>query len=162
LQCHHINQDKYDELSKTIPKDRALSQSRCEENAVEGYTRCSQHGGSSLVQFFSRDLKPDQQIQFKELFENMLDKYSIDTENLFLMNVLAATCRELTLSHNANVLDLRGSINQALSYAKELALTPKEQKQGNLHIYKGEKAEVEAGNIADIVAERKKLEDKEK
>jgi len=158
MQCHHINQQLYNELSKSISQDEALQKSRCQNETATGYTRCPEHGGNSLIQYFSRDLKPDQKLHFKELYENMISTYRIPTDNLFIVNILAATCREIALSHNADTNKLRTCISHALSCARELAITPREQKHKELHLHMGEELREETEKIEDIVKHRMELE----
>lgn len=153
MQCHYVNQKIYNELQKSNP-DTAIEASRCKNEAVEGYTRCSEHGGSSLITFFSRGLKADQKLRFEELYNNILETYKLPTDNLLVLNLIAATCREIVTSHNADPMQHRGCINQALQYAKELNLTPRELKSKDTP---DEEVEKEKKDIEAIVVKRLEL-----
>lgn len=161
MQCHFINQEEYNELSKTISEDDALEKSRCQADAVEGYTRCEEHGGADITHFYSGNMMPDQKLRFKELFINVMDTYKIPRDNLLVTNIISATCREIILSHNADPSLLRSGINQALAYAKELNLTPKERKgnQSEFHIHMDENMKGAVDNIESIVKERLALQE---
>lgn len=155
MQCNHYDQTKCDQLTKKgMPQEQAMNQTRCIAPSVPGYTRCKEHGGGDISEFFTRDMKPDEKIRFKELYENMIEQFNISRTNLYILNLLAANARAIICAHSANPDDIQKHINQSLQLGKELTLTPKERKHKELHIHMDENLKEHAESIENIVRER--------
>ena len=158
MQCNHINKQKYEELLSTLTEEQALEQSRCIDTAKQGYSRCKEHGGGTVIEFYSRGLKEDECIRLKALYEDMIDKYEIPEDNQFLVNLIAATARQIISCHNADPEEIQKSINQAIRIGSELAITPKERKRTEINInLPGPEIQEKVKDIQAIVSERMKL-----
>lgn len=158
MQCNHINKQKYEELLPKLGEEQALEQSRCTDKAKEGYSRCEKHGGGTIIEFYSRGLKEDECIRLKALYEDMIEKYEIPEDNQFLINLTAATARQLVSSHNASLEDIQKCISQAIRIGNELAITPKERKRTEINInLPPPEVQEKVKDIQAIVSERMKL-----
>lgn len=135
MQCNHYNQPQAHALiNQGISEQKAMSQTRCIQEVVPGYTKCKEHGGGDIKEFFSRDLQPDEKKHFRELFDNVVEKHGIDTNDMFILDMTAIACREIVLSHNS---DSPGQhLEKALVLGNTLLLTPKEKRGEKLVIDK--------------------------
>lgn len=146
MRCTHFTNPKK-------PED-----TRCPNSVVQGYTRCFEHGGGDIREFYTRQFMEDEKIRFYGLYDNIIEKYNIPTDDQLLVNLLAATCRKLIQCHNAENFDK--DIQQVLSLARELAITPKERKHSELHVHMDKKTGEAIQSVEDIVAERLALTEK--
>lgn len=161
MQCNHINEPLYKTLIENgIEQEHALEQSRCSEDSVPGYTRCSEHGGGDLSEFYSRDMQPDEKLRFRELFNNTKERQNIPKDDLMQMNYLAMSCRQIILSHNCSPDEMYDNTMKSIQINRELAITPREKKSGKLDITVGKKVEESALQIEELVKQRTALTDR--
>ena len=127
--------------------NEAMEHARCSNDARKNHTRCKEHGGGDILNFFARDMQEDVRDRFYELYVNIVETYKIDETNLFICNILAMTCREIVTSHSAKSGDMVKYIQNAISMGRDLMLTPRERKTMSVTVTndtKRDKNEIEA------------------
>jgi len=130
-QCTYVNIELVKEYMKKNPHvllETAMGEIRCKADSMKNHLRCKEHGGGDILHFFMRDMAEDEQERFIELFNNTIKVNTLDEGNLYIMNLVAMTCREIILSHNSEPKQMLEHIHNAVALGKELSATPKEQK----------------------------------
>jgi len=145
----------YMKNSPHITLEQAMNESRCKCDALKINLRCQEHGGGDILHFFMRDMAEDEQDRFQELFNNMIRVNNLDEGNLYIMNIVAMTCREIIQSHNQDPKHMLWHIENAIALGKELSATPKEQKGFKVEI-KGDIVR-DTEEIKTLAKERLKL-----
>jgi len=159
MQCSYYNTKKYEELiQQNKTKEEAMNLTRCKNQALKGYTRCEEHGGGDIKEFFTRNLHPDEKVRYIQLFNNMVEEYKIPTHDQFQINLLALICRKIILSHQSE--EPEKDITQILSIARELAITPREMKHTQVDINVPQEFVHKQEEIEAIVQQRIALTEK--